>query len=162
MTGRVLVAGIGNIFLSDDGFGVAVAQRLAGDSMPDHVTVMDAGIRGVHLAYELLNDYELAILVDTMPLGEPPGTLRLVEPDLAVVDPAPPDAHRMDPQAVFAYLSTLGGTGARVMLIGCQPMDVMEGIGLSPPVEAAVDKAAQLVRELINEAVAGRSLERSA
>ncbi len=163
MTGRVLVAGIGNIFLADDGFGVSVAQRLAREELPRYVKLMDIGIRGVHLAYELLEDYDLAILIDAMPLGAEPGTVRLVEPD---PEPAnldvPPDAHRMDPQAVFHYLASLGGTSARILIVGCQPGTIAEEIGLTPAVEAAVEEAAQLVRDLVADPARTRQLKRSA
>ncbi|MEO6577610.1 MAG: hydrogenase maturation protease [Candidatus Limnocylindria bacterium] len=163
MTGRVLVAGIGNIFLGDDGFGVAVAQRLAREELPDHVKVMDIGIRGVHLAYELLEDYEVAIFVDAMPLDADPGTVKLVEPEPEPPNPdVPPDAHRMDPQAVFDYLSTLGGTSARVLLVGCQPSTISEGIGLSPQVEAAIEESVALIKELVADPARTRQLKRSA
>ena len=79
---RVLVAGIGNIFLGDDGFGVEVADRLAGRTLPDGVQVADFGIRGVHLAYELLDGYDALVLVDAVPMGEPPGTVAIIEPEL--------------------------------------------------------------------------------
>ena len=83
VTGGVLVAGIGNIFLADDGFGVEVAQRLRRPALPDGVRVEDFGIRGVHLAYELLDGYDALVLVDAVPMGEPPGTVAVIEPELA-------------------------------------------------------------------------------
>ena len=81
----MLVAGIGNIFLGDDGFGVEVAQRLADRPMPEGVQVADFGIRGVHLAYELLDGYDALVLVDAVPMGEPPGTVAVIEPELDAV-----------------------------------------------------------------------------
>ena len=83
MTDRVLVAGIGNIFLSDDAFGVEVAHRLSGRALPDGVRVEDYGIRGMHLAYDLLEGYDALVLVDAVPMGEPPGTLAVIEPESA-------------------------------------------------------------------------------
>jgi hydrogenase maturation protease len=147
---RTLIAGIGNIFNGDDGFGVEVAQRLDDWAMPNDVRVEDFGIRGLHLALELLEGYDLLVLVDAMDLGEPPGTVVMVEPG-DDEDAGPLDAHRMDPQAVLAKVAELGGEIGRVLVVGCQPADVDEGIGLSTPVAAAVDVAAQMVEDLIAE-----------
>jgi hydrogenase maturation protease len=146
---RTLVAGIGNIFLSDDGFGVEVAARLAADPMPDGVRVEDYGIRGVHLAYELLEGYDTLVLVDALPRGEPPGTVTVLEPSMDDLPGAAMDAHTMDPGTVLATLTQLGGHVDRVLVVGCEPAEVEEGIGLSPPVAAAVDVAAQTVRDLV-------------
>ncbi len=151
----ILVAGLGNIFLSDDGFGVEVARRLAGLDLGDDVKVTDFGIRGLHLAYELLDGYEMVILVDASPRGDEPGTLYVIEPDPAPEpdpDEIPPlDAHGMDPGAVLAILGVLGGKVDRILVVGCEPALADEGMGLSPPVEAAVDQAVILVQDLINE-----------
>ena len=152
---RVLVAGVGNIFLGDDGFGVEVARRLKNAELPPDVKVSDFGIRGVHLAYELLDGYDLVILVDASPRGGEPGTLYVIEPD----EPEPPDpdevppldAHGMDPAAVLALLGVLGGHVDRLLVVGCEPAVADEGMTLSPAVEAAVDPAVSLVQELINE-----------
>ena len=117
MSGTVLVAGVGNIFLRDDGFGVEVASRLATRPMPEGVRVVDFGIRGLHLAYELLDGYDALVLVDAMPMGEPPGTVAVVEPDIDVTgsDVVAVDAHGMDPATVLATLSGLGGSVGRVL-----------------------------------------------
>jgi hydrogenase maturation protease len=156
MTRRVLVAGIGNMLLCDDGFGVAVAERLAGYSLPEEVRVADFGIRGVHLAYELLNGYDVLVLIDAVPLGEPPGTLAIIEPDLG---PGPDgddetivmDAHRMSPEIVLGTLTSLGGSVDQVFIVGCQPADLSDGIGLSAPVQASVEPAAEMCRQLVEE-----------
>jgi hydrogenase maturation protease len=152
----VLVAGVGNVFLGDDGFGVAVAERLAGEPLPDGVRVEDFGIRGVHLAYELLNGYDLAILVDAAPRGGAPGTVYVIEPEQgasAGAWPVPPiDGHGMHPEAVLALLETLGGEVDRVLVVGCEPAEVEERMGLSAPVAAAVGPAAAMVRELVEAA----------
>ncbi len=107
---KILVAGIGNIFLSDDGFGVEVVRRLAGRDIPDGVKVADFGIRGIHLAYELLEGYEKLILIDALSRGDPPGTIYTLEPDDVAASGAIPDAHGMEPLAVFAYLASIGGS----------------------------------------------------
>lgn len=159
MTPRVLVAGIGNIFFSDDGFGVDVANRLSRFGVPEGVRVEDFGIRGLHLAYDLLDgDYDALVLVDAMPLGdEPPGTVVVLEPD----PPPPPgdadqaaagmDGHTMSPVVVLGALASLGGSVDRILVVGCQPVTVQEGMGLSEPVARAVDRAVEVVSELLTE-----------
>jgi hydrogenase maturation protease len=147
---RVLVAGIGNIFLSDDGFGVEVVTRLSGRTVPEGVRVADFGIRGVHLAYELLDGYDVLVLVDAMPMGEPPGTLAVIEPDPVPMpqqgdDVAPVvDAHSMNPGVVLGMLAGLGETVERIMIVGCEPANLDQGIGLSPQVADTVDRAVDL------------------
>lgn len=148
---RTLVAGIGNIFLSDDGFGVEVARRLAVGPLPEGVCVRDFGIRGIHLAFELLGgNYDRTILVDATPRGGSPGTVYLIEPsfdEAATSDIA--DAHSMNPAAVFATLKQLGGAPRNVRIVGCEPGSVEEGMELSAPVAAAVDEAVRMVRRLV-------------
>jgi hydrogenase maturation protease len=157
VTGRVLVAGVGNIFFSDDAFGVEVARRLAEEELPEGVEVGDYGIRGVHLAYQLLDGYDTAILVDATPRGGEPGTVYVIEPDLeaggdeSLAAAGIADAHGMDPASVLAYLKSLGGEVGRVLVVGCEPADTGEGIGLSEPVAAAVDEAMRVVVELVAE-----------
>ena len=147
--GRVLVAGIGNVFLGDDGFGVEVVRRLDPATLPAGVDVADYGIRGVHLAYDLLDGrHRTVVIVDAVPLDDPPGTLAVLQ-----VDPtgggAPMDAHGMHPAAVLALLHDLGGSVDRVLVVGCAPADVAERMGLSEPVAAAVDAAVRLVSEVV-------------
>jgi len=149
---RTLVAGVGNIFLGDDAFGVEVARRLATVSLPEGVTVADFGIRGIHLAYELLEGYDRLILVDALSRGEAPGTVYVVEPD-AVAPGGPADAHSMDPLAVFAHLAAIGGDPVPTLIVGCEPLTLDEEIGLSEPVRLAVDKAVVVVLELLGEPV---------
>lgn len=149
---RVLIAGVGNIFLGDDGFGVEVARRLAGQALPGGVRVADFGIRGVHLAYELLDGgYDSTILVDSTPRGGEPGTVYLIEPDFQQAGDGGelPDAHSMDPRAVFRLLERLGGTPKEVRIVGCEPAEVREEIGLSEPVAAAVDEAVRLILDML-------------
>ncbi|HYT25904.1 MAG TPA: hydrogenase maturation protease [Actinomycetota bacterium] len=159
---KILVAGVGNIFLGDDGFGVEVARRLAGESPPGGVTVADFGIRGVHLAYELLEGYDTTILVDAAPRGGEPGTVYVVEVDVddpgagipserAGEEGALVDAHGMEPQAVFGLLRALGAAAGRVLVVGCEPAEVTDRIGLSDPVARAVDEAVRVVGELVRD-----------
>jgi len=159
MRGSVLVAGVGNIFLGDDGFGVEVARRLSAEQLPENVRVADYGIRGVHLAYQLLDGYDTLILVDAVSRGEPPGTVFVIEPDLGLgtpLDGVPPardplmDAHDLDPASVLGLVRHLGGRIDRVLVVGCEPQRTDERIGLSEPVQRAVDEAARLVRELLD------------
>jgi hydrogenase maturation protease len=150
--GPLLLAGIGNVLQTDDGFGVEVARRLADRSWPAGVEVGEFGIRGVHLAYQLLDGYRALILVDTVELREPPGTLAVIEGEVgAGPSPQALDAHTMSPAVVLGTLSQLGGTLDRVVVVGCQPADLGEGIGLSPAVEGAVDGACRLCVELVAE-----------
>ncbi len=149
--GRILIAGIGNIFLGDDAFGVEVANRLSTEDFPPEVRVADFGIRGLHLAYELLDgDYDTTILLDATPRGGKPGTVYLIEPDLSAEGPpVPADAHAMNPEAVFAAMRTLGGQPGRVLIVGCEPSCVEEGMGLSDPVAGAIGEAVRLVRKVV-------------
>ena len=149
MRPRVLVAGIGNIFLSDDGFGVEVIKELEGAGLPPWVQIADYGIAGMHLAYDLLGGYDTTILLDATPHGRPPGTLSLIEADTEDLAAASAiDAHGMQPDAVFRLLRLLGGDAGRVLVVGCEPACLDGGIGLSPAVEAAVPAAVRAVTEL--------------
>ena len=152
---RTLVAGIGNVFLGDDGFGVEVATRLARESWPDGVRVVEAGIRARHLAYDMLDGrYHTAILVDAVQRGDVPGTVSLIEPILheeaAAASALFADGHTATPGTVLAFLRSLGALPPRVLIVGCEPASVDEGVGLSAPVAAAVDTAVGLVRELVH------------
>ena len=152
----VLVAGIGNVFLGDDGFGVEVARRLAQRELPLGVKVSDFGIRGMDLAYELQEDYDAALLIDAVPRGQAPGTLYVIEPDLVNAEPVL-DAHSMDPVRVLGLARTLGSLPARVLVLGCEPQTGIElddaelVMGLSPAVEASIEKAVELVESLLEE-----------
>src|ERR1700677_2585001 len=122
MTRRALVAGIGNVFQSDDAFGVEVATLLAARTLPPGVRVEDFGIRGVHLAYELLEGYDGLVMIDAVPMGEPPGTLAVIEPELDAAGAGEPagdvavvDAHTMNPDVVLATLRRLGGSVGRIL-----------------------------------------------
>jgi hydrogenase maturation protease len=152
-TKRLLVAGIGNIFLGDDGFGVAVASKLAGQALAPGVEVADFGIRGIHLAYELSGGaYDSAILVDAVSRGGRPGTLYVIEPDLrpSTTD-TNADPHSLTPDAVLALLQQIGVGIERLIIVGCEPATLDESMGLSEPVAAAVDSAIGTIRGLVEE-----------
>ncbi|MDQ6783881.1 MAG: hydrogenase maturation protease [Actinomycetota bacterium] len=147
----VLVAGIGNIFLGDDGFGVEVANRLKARPSREGVRVVEYGIRGLHLAYELLDGYDTLVLIDAVSIGEPPGTVAVVEPDRSATAAPALDAHSMNPEAVLGMLDTLGGQVRRVLVVGCQPAVISETMGLSSPVANAVEEAVGVVEGLLEE-----------
>ena len=190
MTGRTLVACLGNIFLSDDGFGVEVARRFAGQELPDGVRVTDYGIRGMHLAYDLAEGFDTTILVDAMQRGDEPGTVYVVEPQPAqhpAAGHAPGggdgeaggdgtggdglaggsplaamslfNAHGMQPEVVLDMAGMLGAEAGRVLVVGCEPASLEEGIGLSPPVAAAVDEAVRVVTRLVASGVPGDGIQ---
>ena len=158
MSKRVLIAGIGNIFLGDDGFGVEVVKRLAGRGLPEGVEVKDFGIRGMDLAYALQDDYALVIFVDATPRGGEPGTVYLIEPEIEEDGEVALDAHGMDPVKVIKLSRALGAKPARTLVVGCEPQVVVSGedyddmlMELSEPVHAAVEEAAKLVESLVEE-----------
>jgi hydrogenase maturation protease len=161
----ILVAGIGNIFLGDDGFGVEVARQLASRQHDESVRIADYGIRGFDLAFALLDEPAATILVDAMPRGEPPGTVYVLEPDLeGEATAASPDhaegsfqGHAMTPDSVFALVRALGGRPANVTVVGCEPLTFgpeNEGcMGLSQPVANAVPEAVAIVEQLLSRLV---------
>jgi len=154
---RILVAGIGNVFLGDDGFGPAVTGRLAGSALPAGVEVEDFGIRGMDLAYAL-QGYDTAILVDAVPRGSAPGTVYLIEPELDP-DEAAIDTHGMNPVKVLALARHLGGDLPRVLLVGCEPGSVVTEedelcAELTEPVRIAVGEAVRMVEALVEELTA--------
>ena len=149
---RILVAGLGNVFLGDDGFGVEVARRLRAEPLGDGVDVADFGIRSIHLAYELAGGrYDAAILIDAAPRGGTAGTLYAIEPDVDAIDSAvdAADAHSATPATVLATLRRLGTCCGRVVIVGCEPASIEESMDLSAPVAASVDGAMQMVRDLV-------------
>ncbi|MFC9670714.1 MULTISPECIES: hydrogenase maturation protease [unclassified Streptomyces] len=159
---RTLVAGVGNIFLGDDGFGVETVRVLATHRLPAHVEVVDIGVRGVHLAYQLLDGYDTLVLVDATARGGDPGTLYRIEVDSpGDIAPQGPvlDGHHMSPDAVLALLETLcSGTGGtppgHTVVVGCEPASLEEGIGLSAPVAAAVPEAVRVIQQIVQESPA--------
>ena len=155
---RVLIAGVGNIFLGDDGFGVEVVRRLAERALPEGVEVVDFGIRGMDLAYALQDDYELIVFVDAVPRGEEPGTVYLIEPEIEEDGEVSLDTHGMDPVKVIKLSRVLGAKPTRTLVVGCEPQVVLSGedyddmlMELSQPVRAALEEAAMLVESLVEE-----------
>ncbi|MFZ3215997.1 MAG: hydrogenase maturation protease [Candidatus Acidiferrales bacterium] len=162
-TPRILVAGIGNIFLGDDAFGVEVVKRFASRDLPEGVSVMDFGIRGFDLTYALVDGADVTILVDACPRGGAPGDLYIVEPDFASLDgaatpPAAVDAHGMNPMNVIRAALAMGGPLKKILLLGCEPQTFgpEEGqMGLSGPVAAAVNRAGPLLESVIGRILRG-------
>jgi hydrogenase maturation protease len=163
MTPRILIAGIGNIFLGDDAFGVEVVRRLAERPLPEGVRVVDFGIRGLDLTYALLDGCDTAILVDAAPRGYTPGTLFVLEPSIEEAannekEPIAPselliETHGMDPVRVLRLVRAMGGKVRKILVVGCEPTPLaseedME-IGLSDPVQCAVIEAVPMIESLI-------------
>jgi hydrogenase maturation protease len=155
--GTVLVAGIGNIFLSDDGFGPEVARRLAGRALPENVQVVDYGIRGMHLAYDLLEGYDGLVIVDALPRQGTPGDLVVLAVGPEDLGNGDFDAHGMEPVAVLASLGSMGGELPPTYVVGCEPADVSEGMGLTAEVEAAIDPAIDAVINVLTTELAPTS-----
>lgn len=153
MTARVLVAGIGNLFFGDDGFGPEVVRQLAAQEPVPDVRIVDYGIRGMHLAYDLLDGYDALVLVDALPGDGAPGELSVLEVGADDLGSGDFDPHGMAPVAVLASVSQLGGTLPPTYVVGCRPSSIEEGIGLSAPVAAAVPRAMAAVREVLCERV---------
>jgi hydrogenase maturation protease len=162
---KILVAGIGNIFLGDDAFGCEVAQRMSKRQLPQDVVVKDFGIRSYDLAYALMEEWELVILVDALPQDGEPGTVYTFEPELPADTETTLslDAHIMNPVAVVRLVGALGGRVGRMLVVGCEPATVQPdddgNIGLSMHVAAAVDEAIRVIEELI---VTARSVAKAA
>ncbi|HEY6330252.1 MAG TPA: hydrogenase maturation protease [Blastocatellia bacterium] len=166
----ILVAGIGNIFLGDDAFGSEVARRLSLRQWPDEVKVVDFGIRGLDLAYALLDPCDVTILVDATPHGGDPGTVYTIEPDLEEFSQEAGgqnllDAHGMNPVNVLKMVQSMGGAFKRILLVGCEPQSLGGDEGsmeMSPPVLAAVDKAVEVVEKLVADILQTGTLRKTA
>jgi len=155
---RILIACIGNIFLGDDAFGVEVAKRLASRKLPDEARVVDYGIRGFDLAYALMDGYDVTIFVDATQRGGEPGTLYIIEPDLNELEAADSQAmmvetHGMNPVKVLLMARSMGAQFNRVLLVGCEPATLGSEeewqMGLSEPVQAALNKAVEMIESLV-------------
>jgi len=154
---RVMIAGVGNMFMKDDGFGGAVIKKILGRKLPEGVEVKDFGTGGLKLAYDLMKGYDGLILVDASGRGEQPGTLYILEPDENEINPdlekgGPIDPHGADPATVLRFVKSIGSWPAKVVIVGCEPetVDYFE-IGLSEPVNAAINKAVDMVEGIIKE-----------
>jgi hydrogenase maturation protease len=161
---RILIAGIGNIFLGDDGFGVEVARRLFNSNLPSEVRVVDFGVRGLDLAYALQDSYETTILIDAFPHGKAPGTVSLVKPDPNDIEALPGgfvEPHSMHPMNVLRMAKAMNGALGNVLLIGCEPATFGgdEGhMGLSEQVDMAVDQAVSKAVELASRLLGGEAI----
>ncbi len=157
----VLVAGVGNAWLRDDGFGGEVVRRLYEEPLPEGVAVMDAGTGGLDLAYEVMRGYDALVILDVSQQGGQPGTLYLIEPDEADIEGGIEDGqvinpHGMDPKTVLRFVKSVGAWPGRVLVIACEPAEIEElGWGLSAQVSAAVEDAATLVRETVRGLLSG-------
>ena len=150
VTQRILVAGIGNIFLGDDGFGPEVLRHVGATEAGVQLT--DYGIRGMHLAYDLLGEWDALVLVDAIPCRDTPGTVHVFEADHQSLTAAVGlDAHAMDPATVFASLNALGGAAPHTVVVGCEVADIEDRMGLSEVVAAAVPVAARAVESVVAE-----------
>jgi hydrogenase maturation protease len=158
-TGRTLVAGVGNVFQRDDAFGVEVVRLLAERATTPGVQIRDFGIRGVHLAYDLLDGCDLFVLIDAAARGAEPGTITVleVEPKTAPANAGDPlavpviDAHSLAPDDIFALLASLGGRPGRSLVVACEPADTGAGMGLTEPVQAALPHAVRAVEDILRE-----------
>jgi hydrogenase maturation protease len=163
---RVLVAGIGNVFLGDDGFGVALANRLSACELPAGVEVIDFGIRGMDLAWAIQDGYDAVVLLDATPSGGPPGTLYLIEPEVEA-GAHPIEGHGMDPVTVLSLVQALGGTPPRTLVVGCEPLTRIDPddenlvADLSEPVRLALDEGMKMVDSLLAELTEPKQTNRS-
>jgi hydrogenase maturation protease len=154
---QILIAGIGNAWMRDDGFGGRVAERLAAESLPEGVSVFDFGTGGLDLAYEVMRGYDALVLVDVSRQGGEPGTLYVIEPDPEDIEPIEDghvvNPHSMDPRTVLRFVKTVGGWPGKIVVVACEPADGDEemGLELSPEVGAAVERATRLVLDTIDE-----------
>jgi len=167
MKARILIAGVGNIFLGDDAFGVEVVREMLTHPAAEHVRIVDFGIRGLDLTYALLEDYEAVILVDATPRGQAPGTIYLIEPEAR--DPAACgelsqndlliETHGMHPEKVLRLVLGMGGKLRRVLIVGCEPTpfdpEQDMDMNLSPAVKAAIPEAIKLIESLIAKILSG-------
>jgi hydrogenase maturation protease len=149
------MAGVGNIFCGDDGFGVEVVRQLAERTWPEGVRVVDFGIRGLDLAYALLDGYDAVVIVDAIRRGEPPGTVHVLEPDRAEIESGPVamETHDLNPVAVLRLVHAMGGHIPRLWVVGCEPATLGSDdailAGLSEPVRASVDETVRMVEALV-------------
>jgi hydrogenase maturation protease len=163
---RVLLAGIGNVFLGDDGFGVALANRLAAGELPAGVEVVDFGIRGMDLAWAMQDGYDAVVLLDATPRDAAPGTLYLIEPEVEA-GTHPVDGHGMDPVAVLSLVHALGGTPPRTLVVGCEPQTQIDPgdedlvADLSEPVRLALEEGMRMVDSVLAELIAPKQTQRS-
>ena len=161
MKKRVMIAGVGNMFMKDDGFGGEVIRRILHKEFPEGVEIKDFGTGGLKLAYDLMKGYDALILLDASARGEQPGTLYVIEPNENEVDGNLEngtiiDPHGSDPATVLKFVKSVGAWPGKVLIVACEPQNTDDfEIGLSAPVSAAIDKAIELVQEIVEEIYAG-------
>jgi hydrogenase maturation protease len=154
---QILIAGVGNAWLQDDAFGAEVARRLVQRALPPGVSVMDVGTSGLDLAYEVMRGYSALVIVDVSRQGGEPGTLYVIDVEsddvpASIEDGETIDPHSMDPMTMLRFVRVMGGWPGRVQVIACEPAEVHDvGVGLTPAVEAAVDRAIDLVLDTVEE-----------
>jgi hydrogenase maturation protease len=154
---RVMIAGIGNMFMRDDGFGSAVVKKIMNKQFPEGVEVKDFGTGGLKLAYDLMKGYDGLIFLDTSARGEKPGTLYVIEPDEKdfsndLEQGGPIDPHGADPVTVLRFVKSIGSWPAKVFIVACEPETVEDfEIGLSEPVNKAIDTAIEMVDDIIKD-----------
>jgi hydrogenase maturation protease len=167
MKPSILIAGIGNIFLGDDAFGVEAVRALAGTKLPDEVAIVDFGIRGFDLAYALLDQWDTVILVDALSRGDAPGTLYTLEPDMKLLqDPQSAQTilnpHGMDPVSVLRLASSMGEVAANIYVVGCEPEDFgdeLEGrMGLSETVQSSIAEVVEMISRMIERILATKGM----
>lgn len=151
---KTLIAGFGNVFFSDDGFGPAVVRSLEDAAFPPGVVVRDFGTGGMHLALEMCGGYHAVVIVDAVSRPDPPGTVYAIEAD-DCVGPSVPDAHAMDVGAVLALFDSMARQLAckrpRIVVAGCVPETTQEGMELSAAVRAAIPQCRRLLLTLTND-----------
>jgi len=154
---QILIAGIGNTWQRDDGFGSEVARRLEAVELPSGVAVIDFGTGGLDLAYQVMYGYDALLMIDISRQGGAPGTLYVMEVDEDEVSSGVEDGdalnpHGMDPETVLRFIKLTGGWPGKVVIVACEPQTIEEmGVGLSPVVEEAVNRAVDLVLETARE-----------
>lgn len=163
MTPRILIAGIGNIFFGDDGFGCEVAQQLDHRILPQNVRVIDFGIRTYDLAFALTEGYDAVILVDAMARGDSPGTISIVEPDLRQLqeyETTLPDAHNLNPLSVLQMAQSMGSLPRKLLLVACEPAVLdSDELSLSQEVREAVPRAVEEIKSLVTDLSANRETD---
>lgn len=167
MNPSILIAGVGNIFLGDDAFGVEVVRALASAPLSHGVSAVDYGIRGFDLAFSLLDPWDTVVIVDALSRGGEPGTLYLLEPDLSTLKDSPSpestiDPHGMDPMRVLQLAISMGNVRARVIVVGCEPKDFgdeLEGrMGLSDAVQSSIESAVEMVKDVVGQTLAASGM----
>lgn len=157
---RILVAGLGNLFRGDDAFGSEVARRLMTRDLPSNVRVFDFGTRGYDFAFALAQGYRSVLIVDSVSRGAVPGTLFVIQPEQDELEQLCGDgfcdpSHDVNPMTAIRLASKLCKDLPHLVLVGCEPMDLgdeVEGsVGLSVPVAAAIEPAADRVVSLLDE-----------